>query len=117
MKGGKIMNEKTSVIQQHEENTWFLINTDNGEIENVITKDGVIEYCKHECEDEDPDFVNADDIITNALSKMLDDYNWDYADHYCEEFDKFTAWLSYICVEYLANEIVASYKQRLLDFE
>lgn len=108
------MNEKISVIQQHEENVWFLINTDNGEIENIVTKNGVIEYCESIYEYYG---YNIEHFLDHARDKVKNDLDANGLDHYCEEYDKFAAWLDYVCAEYLLNRKLEIYKQRLLDFE
>lgn len=108
------MNEKELIIQQHEENAWLVINADTGEIEDIITKDNVVEYCKltyEYCDD------NMEYFIDNVWGEIGKNHTQGLLNHYCEEFDKFCAWLNFVCVEYFANEMVTSYKQRLLDFE
>ena len=111
------MNEKELIIQQHEENAWLIINSDSGEIENIITKDEVVEYCKRQCETINTDYVSADEMIEAIWYNLTNAYGLEDVDCYCDEFDKFTTWFEYVCVEYFANELIASYKQRLLDFE
>ena len=108
---------KNLIIQQHEENAWLIIDSDSGEVENIITKDEIIEYCKRECEKNNTDYMSSDGITDTVWYYINMDYNLEYVDNYCQEFDKFLAWFDYICVEYLAKEIVAFYKQRLLNFE
>ena len=111
------MDEKELIIQQHEENAWLIIDSDSGNVEGIITKDDIIEYCKRECEMVDTMYMCADGIIDSVWWTVKDNYNLGLVDNYCEEFDKFCAWFDFVCVEYLANELIASYKQRLLDFE
>lgn len=111
------MNDKEFIIQQHEENAWLIINADSGEIKDIITKDTIVEYCKRECEQNDTDYMSSDGITDSVWYYLDIDYNLERVDNYCEEFDKFLAWFDYVCVEYLAKELVAFYKQRLLNFE
>lgn len=111
------MEDKKYIIKQHEENTWFIVNDDTGEVVNIITKDTVVDYCKREYDNVDTDYVGEDGIINSAWFDLDNDYHIDLVDYDCEELDKFVAWFDYICVEYFANEIVKEYKQRLLDFE
>lgn len=49
------------------------------------------------------------ELIMNENMKSLKEH--------CQEFEKFLTWFDYICIEYLAKEMVAFYKQRLLNFE
>lgn len=111
------MNKKQFIIQQHEENAWLIIDSDSGLVENIITKDEIIEYCKCECEKNDTDYMSSDGITDSVWYYVNMDYNLEFVDNYCEEYDKFLAWFDYTCVEYLAKEIVAFYKQRLLNYE
>lgn len=98
------------------EDTWHIVN-ENGEVIDTITKDIVVNYCKRECEENDTDYMSSDGITDSVWWNLDDDYNLEYVDNYCQEFDKFLAWFDYTCVEYLAKEIVTFYKQRLLNFE
>lgn len=107
---------KNYIIKQTEENTWVVID-ENGEVVDTITKDIVINYCKRECEENDTDYMSSDGITDSAWYYIDMDYNLECVDNYCQEYDKFLAWFDYTCVEYLAKEIVAFYKQRLLNFE
>ena len=61
--------------------------------------------------------MSVDSCAECVWFELEDDYNLDSVDSYCQEFSKFIAWLEYVCVEYLAQEVIASYKQRLLNFE
>lgn len=105
------------IIKQTDENTWIIIDEENEKIVDTITKDIIINYCKHECDTVDTDYMSADQITESAWWSLDDDYGMELVDNYCEEFDKFLAWFDYVCVEYLAKEMVAFYKQKLLDFE
>lgn len=109
------MNENYA-IKQMEENTWVVLD-ENEEVINTITKDIIVNYCKNECDETDTTYTSADGIIDSIWWYINDEYNLQYVDNYCEDFDKFLAWFDYICVEYLAQEITAIYKQRLLNFE
>ena len=109
------MNENYA-IKQTEENTWVILD-ENKEIVNTITKDIVVDYCKKECDETDIPYTSADGIIDSVWSDLEDDFNLNWIDIYCQDFDKFIAWFNYICVEYLSNGSIAFYKQRLLDFE
>lgn len=111
------MEDKKYIIKQHEENTWLIINAENGEIVNTITKDTIIEYCEGVYDDVDTDFAGENGIIASVWFYLDDDYNIDLVDYDCEELDKFVAWFDYICVEYFTNKVLAEYKQRLLRFE
>ena len=106
------MNENYA-IKQTEENTWVVLN-ENEEVINTITKDIVVDYCKKEKEEIE---VIYDVLIDYIWYELEDDYNLDWIDNDCQDFDKFIAWYEYICVEYFSQEIVAIYKQRLLNFE
>lgn len=108
---------KDYIIKQTDENTWVIIDEEDGKVIDTITKDIVINYCKHECEDNNTDHMSADGMTENVWWNLDNDYGMDLVDNYCQEFDKFLAWFDYTCIEYLAKEIVAFYKQRLLDFE
>ena len=109
------MNENYA-IKQTEENTWVVLD-ENEEVVDTITKDIIVDYCKKECDETDIAYTSADGIIDSVWSDLEDDFNLDWIDIYCQDFDKFIAWFNYVCVEYLAQEITAIYKQRLLDFE
>ena len=106
------MNENYA-IKQTEENTWVVLN-ENEEVINTITKDIVVDYCK---ENEEIEELIHDVLIDYIWYELEDDYNLDWIDNDCQDFDKFIAWYEYICVEYFSQEIVAIYKQRLLNFE
>lgn len=108
---------KDYIIKQTEENTWVIIDEENEKVIDTITKDIVIGYCKHECDTVDTDYMSADGMTESVWWSLNDDYGMELVDNYCEEFDKFLAWFDYTCVEYLAKEMVAFYKQRLRDFE
>lgn len=102
------------ILKQTDENTWVIIN-ENEEVIDIITKDIVIDYCKEECEDSD---CLCAEVMTDSVWLYMDDnHNLELVDRYCQDWDKFTAWFEYTCIEYIAKEIVAIYKQRLLDFE
>ena len=105
------------IIKQTEENTWVVVNEENGAIINIITKDTVIDYCKREFEDNHVECMSAEVMIDSVWWYLEDDYNLEFVDNYCQEFDKFLAWFDYTCIEYHSKEIVAIYKQRLLNFE
>ena len=108
---------KEFIVKQTEENTWVIIDDESGEVVNTITKDTLINYCKNEFEDHNTECISADIMIDGVWWNVEDDYNLDFVDNYCQEFEKFLAWFDYICIEYLTKEIVAFYKQRLLNFE
>ena len=105
---------KNYAIKQTEENTWVMLN-ENEEVVNTITKDIVVDYCEKENE-EIEDLIH-EVLIDYVWSNLEEDYNLDCIDNDCQDFDKFVAWFEYVCVEYFSQEIVAIYKQRLLDFE
>ena len=105
---------KNYAIKQTEENTWVMLD-ENEEVVNTITKDIVVDYC--EKENEEIEELIHDVLIDYVWSNLEDDYNLDLIDNDCQDFDKFVAWFEYVCVEYFSHEIVAVYKQRLLDFE
>lgn len=111
-----VVSSEDYIIKQTEENTWAIIN-ENGEIIDTITKDIVVNYCKNVFEDHSTEHLSADIMIDGVWWHVDFDYDMDFVDHYCQDWDKFTAWFDYICIEYLAQGIVACYKQRLLDFE
>lgn len=104
------------IVKQTEENTWVIIN-ENEKVVNTITKDTVIDYCKREFEDNHVECVSAEVMIDSVWWNLEYDYNLEFVDNYCQEFDKFLAWFDYTCIEYHSKEIVAIYKQRLLNFE
>ena len=103
-------------IKQIDENTWAIID-ENEKVITTISKDTIINYCKKDCEDIKIECVSADELTDSAWWDLNYDYCLDDVDHYCQGWDKFTAWFDYLCVECLAQEIVALYKQRLLNFE
>lgn len=107
---------RTHIVKQMDENIWFILN-EEGEFVNAITRSVVITYCENECENNNTDHMSADGIIDSVWYYLDIDYNLELVDNYCQEFDKFLAWFDYTCIEYLAKEMVAFYKQRLLDFE
>ena len=109
------MNENY-VIKQTEENTWVILDENKGVVD-TITKDIVVDYCKKECDETGIPYTSADGIIDYVWSDLEDNFNLDWIDNYCQVYDKFIAWFAYVCVEYLAQEIIAIYKERLLDFE
>lgn len=101
-------------IKQTEENTWVVLN-ENAEVINTITKDIVVDYCKKNNE-EIADLIH-DILIDYVWIELEDNYNLDWIDNSCQDWDKFSAWFEYVCVEYFSEEIVAIYKERLLNFE
>lgn len=107
---------KNYAIKQTEENTWVVLD-ENEEVINTITKDIVVSYCKNKCDETDTTYTSADGIIDSIWWYINDEYNLQDVNNYCEYFDKFIAWFDYVCVEYFSQEIIAIYKQRLLDFE
>lgn len=109
------MANRDYVVKQISENTWLIVEDESGKIIHTITKDTIIDYCKHECDTIDTDYMSADGITESTWWCLNDDYGMEFVDNYCPEFDKFLAWFDYICVEYLAKEMVAFYKQRLLN--
>ena len=108
---------KDYIIKQTEENTWFVIDNTNGEVVHTITKDSVIKYCKEECEDIDTYSFSAEIMIDSIWWCIDDEYDLEFVDADSLDWEKFTAWFDYVCVEYFAQELVASYKKRLLNFE
>ncbi len=105
------------IVKETSENVWEIMD-ENGNIIRAITKDTVINYCKREFEDSCYDCcLSADVMIDSVWCNLEDDYNLEFVDNYCQEFDKFLAWFDYTCIEYHSKEIVAIYKQRLLNFE
>jgi hypothetical protein len=98
------------------ENTWHIVD-ENGKIIDIITKDNIINLCKTEYENNHVECVSAEVMIDNVWWNLEYDYNLEFVDNYCQEFDKFLAWFDYVCVEYLTQELVAIYKRRLLNFE
>ena len=100
---------KNYAIKQTEENTWVILD-ENEEVVDTITKDIVVDYCKKENEE-------IEELINYVWYELGNDYNLDWIDNHCQDFDKFIAWFEYICVEYFSQEMVAIYKQRLLNFE
>lgn len=105
------MNEKMYCIHEQEENVWAIVSKETNQIINLITKEIIIDYCNQH-----PDF--SIEIVSDIVrDDMISDYDLDLIDNYGDEYDKFLAWFDYTCIEYLATEIIANYKQRLLDFE
>lgn len=104
------------IIKQTDENTWTVLN-ENEEVVKTITKDIIVNCCKNECEDIDTHYLSMDSVVDSAWWDTYYKYDLDFVDNSCQEYDKFLAWFDYICVEYLAKEIVAFHKQRLLNFE
>ena len=105
------------IIKQTENNAWAIIDEENEQVVNVITKDIVIEYCKIEFEEKCTECMSADIVLDSVWFNVDDDYDLEFIDNHCPEFKKFVAWFNYICVDYCAKEIVAIYKQELLNFE
>lgn len=105
-----------NALRQIEENAWTIINEEE-EIVDTITKDTVIDYCKRECEYNETCSFSAEIMTDSIWWYINDEHNLELVDNYCQEWDKFIAWFNYVCIEYLAQEITAIYKQRLLDFE
>lgn len=97
------------------ENTWHIIDSDR--IINTITKDDIIKYCKRELEDNHIECLSPDIMIDSVWWGVENDYKLEIVDSGCQYWDKFIAWFDYIVVEYLAQEIVAIYKQRLHNWE
>lgn len=95
---------------------WHIVNSD-GVLVDIIKKDDIIRYCERELKDNEAESLSPDTMIHYVWHEVEDDFNLDPVDHYCQYWDKFTAWFDYVVVEYFAQEIVSSYKQRLLDFE
>lgn len=110
------MNKETYIIKETEENTWSIIN-ENGEVINTITKDTIVKYCNQEMEDNRTECISADEMIDCVWWNLQDDYDLESVDDFCQDWEKFTAWFDYICIEYLTQEITAIYKQRLDHFE
>lgn len=110
------MNKETYIIKETEENTRSIIN-ENGEIVNTITKDTIINYCKNELENDKAEDISANEMIDCVWWNLQDDYKLEFVDDFCQDWEKFTTWFDYICVEYLAQELIAFYKQRLDNFE
>lgn len=103
------------IIKETSENVWQIMD-ENGNIIRAITKDTIGKYCKKECEYSES--ISCDEEMINQVWwYVLDDYDLDLVDNYCPEWEKFTTWFDYVCVEYFAQELVALYKQRLLYFE
>ena len=94
---------KNYAIKETEENTWVMLN-ENEEVVDTITKDIVVDYCKKECDETDITYTSADGIIDSVWSDLEDDFNLDWIDNYCQDFDKFIAWFDYVCGEYPTNE-------------
>ena len=107
---------KNYAIKQTEENTWVVLD-ENEEVIDTITKDIVVDYCKKECDETGTPYTSADGIVDSVWSDLEDDFNLDWIDIYCQDFDKFIAWFEYVCVEYVSHRSIAFYHQRLLDFE
>ena len=107
---------KNYAIKQTEENIWVVLDK-NEEVIDTITKDIIVDYCKKECDETGALYTSADGIIDSVWSDLEDDFNLDWIDNYCQDCDKFITWFKYVCVEYFSQEIIAFYKQRLLDFE
>ena len=104
-----------NALRQIEENTWVIINEEE-EVIDTITKDTIIDYCKTKYEDDDINFAYIDDITSDIFLLLIKEHNMKSV-VYSMEYEKFVTWFVYTCVEYFSNEIVAAYKQRLLDFE
>ena len=105
------------IVKQTDENTWVIIDDENGEVVNTITKDDIVNYCKTNLEDDCIEGVGTDILINRIWFDIVDDYNLVFVDNYCQYWDKFTAWFDYVIAEYHSNEIIALYKERLLNWE
>ena len=88
------------IIKETSENMWQIMD-ENGNIISAITKDTVAKYCKKEYEDNDSVCCD-EEMINQVWWYVFDDYDLDLVDHYCPEWEKFTTWFDYVCVEYLA---------------
>ena len=66
----------------------------------------------------DIDYMCADSMTDEIWLYIVKNNNdIQFVDIYSIEYQKFLTWMDYISIECLAKEIVARYKQRLLDFE
>ena len=83
------------IIQETDENTWSIID-ENGEVVETITKDDIVNYCKNELEDNRTDCMSASDMIDDVWFDVERDYNLEFVDSYCQDFDKFCAWFDYV---------------------
>lgn len=104
------------IIKQTEENTWIIINEDEKVID-TITKDTVVNYCKKEYENNGSDCLEIEIMIDSVWWNLQDDYNLELIDAECQYWNEFLTWFDNICAEYVKQEIVGIYKQRLLNFE
>lgn len=104
------------IIKETSENVWSIMD-ENGNIIRVITKDVIINYCKKIFENNHAECMSAKIVINSVWRNLKYDYNFEFVDNYCQEFDRFLAWFDYTCVEYHSKKVIAFYKQRLLHFE
>lgn len=98
-------------------NAWYVV--DENENENTMISNADIEkICEHICNKDCIEEYGVEEFVERVWEEFRGNYFPDIMDYtYTENWDKFSAWFDYTCVEYLTKEIVAFYKQRLLDFE
>lgn len=108
--------DRNYTVKQIDENTWVILDEDENVV-NTITKEDVLQFCKREYNDYSDYCASAEGIIDGIWWEVHDYYNLINLDNYCAEFDKFSAWFDYVCIEYSTQELLNYYKQRLLDFE
>ena len=107
---------KDYIIKETDENTWEVIDTETGKTEHTITKEDIVDKCKIEYEEEKNNI--SEEYFIDCVWWWIDEkYTLELVDNYCQDWDKFCAWFDYVCVEYFANELIATYKQRLHHFE
>lgn len=107
------------VIIEKGQNEWNIVDK-NKTIIDTITKDIITNRCERQLGNYRAEYMNTDvidDVIDEVWCAIQDEYDLEFVDDRYQEWKKFCAWFDYVVVEYLANKIIAFYKQRLLDFE
>ena len=104
------------IIIEKGQNEWLIVDKDKTIID-TITKDIIINHCERKLGNNHIEYANADSFIDDIWWEIQDEYDLEFVDDRYQEWEKFCAWFDYVVVEYLAQELVALYKQRLLYFE
>ena len=104
------------VIIEKGQNEWAIVN-ENKTVIDTITKDTITNRCERKLGNNHIEYMSADGLIDDVWWEIQDEYDLEFVNDRYQEWEKFCAWFDYVVVEYLAQELVALYKQRLLYFE
>lgn len=97
--------------------TWCIVNEDNIEIIKISDTD-IKNICENICNKDFIESYSIEGFIERVWEELRDNEFPDIVDYmYTENWDKFSAWFDYTCVEYLTQETIAIFKQKLLNFE